>query len=92
MMERKLALFSGEHQKNFAELPELEPDQCGRAWSFQSGGRGLANGEWTISVFRGDETDVYPLPAAVNKMINTVNQWGKDEAQRAIKVALGIGA
>lgn len=89
-MDRKLMLFSDECQKNFSELPPLKADESGRSWSFSSGGRGLRDGEWAINVFRGDITDIYPLPEALNTMINMVHRWGKEEAQKAIKAALGL--
>lgn len=89
-MEPKMKLFHGECQKPFAELPDLKVEESGRTWSFSAGGRGLATGQWYISVFRGDMTDIYPLPGAINSIINMVQQWGHDKAQQAMRAALGL--
>lgn len=89
-MEPKLTLFHDECQKPFSELPELKAEESGRTWSFSEGGRGLERGQWCISVFRGDMTDIYPLPEAINSRINMVEKWCQDKARQAMKAALGL--
>ncbi|BCS54768.1 hypothetical protein [Geobacter sp. SVR] len=89
-MEPKMQLFHDECQKPFSELPELKADESGRTWSFQEGGRGLERGQWSISVFRGEITDIYPLPESINSIINLVEKWGQDKARNAMKAALGL--
>jgi hypothetical protein len=89
-MKPEMKLFHDECQKPFSELPELKAEESGRSWSFSEGGRGLATGQWYISVFRGDMTDIYPLPEALNSMVNTLERWGQDKARQAMKAALGL--
>jgi len=90
-MKQKLVLFTDEEQKDFSELPQLEASEFGASWSFGSGGRGLLAGQWSIFVYQGvSKTVIYPLPEHINAILNTVRQWGKDEARQSIKAALGI--
>jgi hypothetical protein len=78
-------------EKDFSELDLASVDFSSGNWTWGSGGSPLKNGEWSVSFISGDlEETRYKLPTFFSEMINRSYGFGKEDAKREIRNALGV--
>jgi len=79
--------------KEWKDLPEDIDDLSdpSSAWTWGRGGQGYPGGEgWHLTHIdeEGGET-CYPVPSYLNYIIDTVRVWGRQDAQREMRTAMG---
>ncbi|MCG8431387.1 MAG: hypothetical protein MJA29_09475 [Candidatus Omnitrophica bacterium] len=75
---------------NFKSSGESDDPEAGH-WAFGRGGSPLQSHEWAISHVDDDSHETrYKMPDCISHMLNLQHKFGKEEAQRDIKHALGL--
>jgi hypothetical protein len=80
-------------EKDFSELDTSKVDFKGNDWTFSCGGYPSEDHDWAISHIADDEdmTETrYKLPKCLNEMVRTISRWGREEAEKTMRRALGL--